>query len=117
MSNKNGPVIHYNRRDALRIGAGAAGAMALPGAVREALAADQAPIGTWPAGTQGDSVFIGISVPRTGTYALQGEDELKGMQLAVEHINSGHDLIKQISPKTTKGVLGKQVKYVVADSV
>jgi ABC-type branched-subunit amino acid transport system substrate-binding protein len=47
---------------------------------------------------------------------VQGEDELKGWQLAVEHINSGHDLIKKISPKTTKGVLGKEVKIAVADS-
>ena len=63
-----------------------------------------------------DSVFIGIAVPRTGTYAVQGEDELKGWQLAVEHINAGHPLIRQISPKTKKGVLGKEVKYGVADS-
>jgi ABC-type branched-subunit amino acid transport system substrate-binding protein len=73
-------------------------------------------IGTYPAGSSGSSVTIGIAVPRTGTYAVQGEDELKGWQLAVEHINSGHPLIKKISPKTTKGVLGKEVKYVVADS-
>ena len=36
---------------------------------------------------------IGAAVPRTGAYAVQGEDELKGMQLAVEHINTGHPLI------------------------
>src|SRR6185437_13580244 len=41
---------------------------------------------------------------------------LKGWQLAVEHINGGNDLIRQISPKTRKGVLGKEVKIVVADS-
>jgi branched-chain amino acid transport system substrate-binding protein len=81
-----------------------------------AWAKDEPPIGTWPAGSSGSSVFIGITVPRTGTYAVQGEDELKGYQLAVEHINSGHPLIKAISPKTTKGVLGKEVKYGVADS-
>src|SRR4051794_2030654 len=86
------------------------------GLVGEARAADQPPIGTWPAGSQGNSVFIGITVPRTGTYAAQGEDELKGYELAVEHINTGHELIKNISPKTTKGVLGKEVKYGVADS-
>ena len=97
---------------------GAAGALALPaGFASNALAADQPPIGTWPAGTSGNSVFIGISVPRTGTYAVQGEDELKGYQLAIEHINAGHPLIKMISPKTTKGVLGKELKYGVADSV
>jgi ABC-type branched-subunit amino acid transport system substrate-binding protein len=106
-----------SRRRFIQAGLGAAGTMALPaGLVSEAFAADQAPIGTWPAGTQGDSVFIGITVPRTGTYAVQGEDELKGYQLAIEHINTGHPLIKAISPKTTKGVLGKQLKYGVADS-
>ena len=59
---------------------------------------------------------IGATVPRTGAYAVQGEDELKGMQLAVEHINAGHPLIKKIAPKVRKGVLGKQVSLVVADS-
>jgi branched-chain amino acid transport system substrate-binding protein len=86
------------------------------GFILPARAEDHPPLGTWPAGSSGPAVTIGITVPRTGTYAQQGEDELKGMQLAVEHINSGNDLIKKISPKTTKGVLGKEVKYVVADS-
>ena len=105
------------RRQFIRTGLGVAGGLALPlGLVSEARAADSPPIGTWPAGASGSSVFIGISVPRTGTYAVQGEDELKGYQLAVEHINSGHPLIKMISPKTTKGVLGKEVKIGVADS-
>jgi ABC-type branched-subunit amino acid transport system substrate-binding protein len=61
-------------------------------------------------------VTIGATVPRTGAYAEAGEDELKGMELAVEHINAGHPLIKQIAPKVTKGLLGKEVKLVVADS-
>ena len=73
------------------------------------------PLGTWPAGSAGSSVTIGATVPRTGAYAVQGEDELKGMQLAVEHINSGHPLIKKIAPKVSKGLLGKEVKLVVAD--
>jgi ABC-type branched-subunit amino acid transport system substrate-binding protein len=81
-----------------------------------AWADDHPPFGTWPAGSSGSSVNIGATVPRTGSYALQGEDELKGMQLAVEHINEGNALIKKISPKTTKGVLGKEVKLLVADS-
>jgi ABC-type branched-subunit amino acid transport system substrate-binding protein len=105
-----------SRRTLLQLGGGLAGAGLLPGLSLPAIAQNQPPIGTWPAGSSGDSVFIGITVPRTGTYAVQGEDELKGYQLAVEHINQGHPLIKAISPKTTKGVLGKEVKYVVADS-
>jgi len=111
-------VIHNDfkrsRRSILKAGAGLVAASALP---RLGRAATNYPaLSTYPDGSSGSSVTIGIAVPRTGTYAVQGEDELKGWQLAVEHINSGNDLIKKISPKTTKGVLGKEVKYVVADS-
>jgi len=117
MQDRNPDSTADGRRRFIRVGLGVAGGLALPAAfVSRAAAADQPPIGTWPAGVAGGSVFIGISVPRTGTYAVQGEDELKGYQLAVEHINAGHPLIKQISPKTTKGVLGKELKYGVADS-
>src|SRR5512135_2775468 len=105
------------RRDFIRTSLGLAGSLAILGAFSgPACAADKPPVGTWPAGASGNSVFIGIAVPRTGTYAVQGEDELKGWQLAVEHLNSGHPLMRQISPKTKKGVLGKEVKYGVADS-
>ena len=99
-------------RQAVATGAGF-GAYSVGG---PAWAQSQPPIGTWPAGSSGNSVTVSIAVPRTGTYAVQGEDELKGWQLAVEHMNSGHELMKKFSPKTTKGVLGKEVKMVVADS-
>src|SRR5580698_5070168 len=106
-----------SRRRLLQTAAGLAGGTMLPaGFVMPAYADDKPAIGTYPAGSSGSSVFIGISVPRTGTYAVQGEDELKGYELAIEHINSGHELIKKISPKTTKGLLGKELKYGVADS-
>src|SRR5277367_2338184 len=106
--------IKSTRRTVLKTGGALLAAAALP---RVALSAEShPPLGTYPAGSSGSSVFIGISVPRTGTYAVQGEDELKGYELAIEHINSGHELIKKISPKTTKGVLGKELKYGVADS-
>src|SRR3954470_9272508 len=109
--------LSVSRRSVLQAGAGLVGSSLLPGGmIAPAFAADHPPIGTYPAGSSGSSVFIGISVPRTGTYAVQGEDELKGYELAVEHINSGHELIKKISPKTSKGVLGKELKFGVADS-
>ena len=114
----NKPDSYPSRRNFIRTTLGLAGGLALPaGFAARAFAADHPAIGTYPAGSTGDSVFIGIAVPRTGTYAVQGEDELKGYQLAIEHINAGHPLIKEISPRTKKGVLGKQVKYGVADSV
>ena len=109
---------NVSRRSLLQAGAGLAGGVLLPtGLSMPAFAVGDHPaIGTYPAGSSGNSVFIGVAVPRTGAYAVQGEDELKGWQLAVEHINSGHELIKKISPKTSKGVLGKELKLGVADS-
>src|SRR6476660_2776828 len=112
-----GDINDNGRRDFMRAGLTLAGGLVLPGGLTtRAFAADQPPIGTYPAGSSGSSVTIGIAVPRTGTYAVQGEDELKGWQLAVEHINGGHELIRKISPRSKKGVLGKQLKFGVADS-
>lgn len=109
--------IIVSRRTLVQAGAAALGGGLLPsGMTRSAIAAEHPAIGTYPAGSSGSSVFIGISVPRTGTYAVQGEDELKGYELAIEHMNTGHELMKKFSPKTIKGILGKEVKYGVADS-
>ncbi|HXE24312.1 MAG TPA: substrate-binding protein [Roseiarcus sp.] len=108
-----------SRRGALKLGASAAGAVLTPGFFGQAglaFADDKPAIGTWPAGSAGDSVTIGAAVPLTGTYAAQGADELKGMELAVAHINENHPLMKAIAPKVDKGVLGKTVKLVSADS-
>ena len=106
-----------SRRKILTVGAGVAGgAMLNGGFVMPVFAADHPAIGTYPAGSAGSSVTIGAAVPRTGAYAAQGEDELKGMELAVEHINGGHPLMAKIAPKAKKGVLGKTVNLVVADS-
>jgi ABC-type branched-subunit amino acid transport system substrate-binding protein len=106
-------IIRPTRRSILRTSSALVAASALP---RFAFADDKPPIGTWPDGSSGSTVTVGATVPRTGTYAAQGEDELKGIQLAIEHINEGNDLIKKFSPKTSKGILGKEVKIVVADS-
>src|SRR6185312_10252221 len=104
-----------SRRTLLQAGAGLAGGALLPSAFSVPLfAAEQPPIGTWPEGSKGDTVNVGAAVPRTGTYAVQGEDELKGWQLAVEHINNGDPLLKKIAPKVTKGLLGKKVNLLSA---
>ena len=111
------PPFVASRRRVLQAGAGLVGGALLPaGLARSRIGADQPPIGNYPAGVSGSSVFIGICLPRTGTYAVPGEDELKGFELAIEHLNTGDPLIRKISPHTTKGVLGKQVMHGVADS-
>ncbi len=105
---------YVSRRTALQAGAG----VALTGVagVRWAFAADKPAMGTWPAGSQGNTVYIGAAVPLTGPYAVQGEDERKGMELAIEHINGNHELMKKLAPKINNGVLGKKVGFLSADS-
>jgi ABC-type branched-subunit amino acid transport system substrate-binding protein len=107
-----------SRRKLLQAGVGVAGGALLPPMLTTPTFAvgDHPAVGTWPEGSQDDTVNIGAAVPRTGTYAVQGEDELKGWQLAVEHINNGDPLLKKIAPKVSKGLLGKKVNLVVADS-
>jgi len=113
-----------SRRDMLRLGAGLLGGAALAGtlpgtaaaAQAAAAPATQAPIGTWPAGVSGKTAFVGLTPPLTGTYAAPGTDELKGYELAIEHLNAGDPLIRAMAPKVTKGLLGKEVIYRVADS-
>jgi hypothetical protein len=112
MSREHQKLGSFSRRTLLRAGAGLAGGALLPTAMTMPAFAvglsDQPAIGTWPAGSEGDTVNVGAAVPRTGTYAVQGEDELKGWQLAVEHINNGDALLKKIAPKVSKGLLGKK---------
>jgi branched-chain amino acid transport system substrate-binding protein len=106
-----------SRRAALHGAAGILGGAILPGGlILPARAADNPPLGTYPEGSSGPSVFVGISVPRTGTYAASGEDLIKGYQLAIEHLNDGNALMQKISPNIKKGVLGKEVKFGIADS-
>ena len=101
------------RRQFLMTGAGVAGGLLLPGM---AFAADEPAMGTWPAGSQGPTVNVAAMVPLTGTYAVQGADELKGWELAVEHMNTNNPLMKAIAPKVNNGVLGKKVVLKSADS-
>ncbi|QEA13656.1 substrate-binding protein [Comamonas flocculans] len=106
-----------SRRSALQISA--AGGMVATGlgGVQWAMAQDKPKLGaTWPEGSQGDTVYLGAAVPLTGTYAVQGADELKGMELAIEHINTNHELMKALAPKVNSGVNGKKVKLLSADS-
>jgi len=108
-----------DRRDFLKASAGTAGGLLLGGGLgvsRLARAADYPAIGNFPAGVAGSSVFVGIAVPRTGPYSAQGEDEIKGYQLAIDHLNKGTSLAKAYAPHTRKGVLGKKIEYGIADN-
>ena len=95
-------------------GAAAVGALPLLRPVR-GFAADET-IGNYPDGVKGDTVFVGVSSPLTGAYSADGEDHLKGYQLAIEHLNGGGGLVGKIDTLTGKGVLGKKVIYKYGDT-
>ena len=101
------------RRQILQLGAGAAGGLMLPG-LGTALAAD-APLGTWPAGTTGDSVFVGVTSPLTGPYSADGKDHVLSYELAFAEINEGGANAQAWGLKG-KGVLGKMIRHGIADS-
>ena len=53
---------------------------------------------------QEDNIVIGVNVPLTGSYDLQGKDERMAYELAVDKINA------------QGGLLGKKVAYIVKDT-
>jgi len=103
------------RRQALQLGLGAAGGLMVPGLWADLARAADGPLGTYPAGTAGDSVFVGVTSPLTGPYSADGKDHAKGYELAFAEINAG-GANPQAWGLKGKGVLGKQIKYGVADS-
>jgi ABC-type branched-subunit amino acid transport system substrate-binding protein len=107
------------RRQVLEIGLGAAGALAIPVRAPKpgwaAAAGQHAAIGTWPAGAQGNSVFVGVTTPLTGPYSGDGADHKLGYELAFEQINEGGPIAAKWGLKG-KGVLGKQIRYQIADT-
>lgn len=106
------------RRGVLGIGLGAAGVLAAPALVSSparAASEQRAPVGTWPAGVEGSSVFVGVTCPLTGPYAASGKDHALGYELAFAEINAGGEIARKRGLKG-KGVLGKQIRHQVADT-
>ncbi len=100
------------RRGMVLSAAAAAGGLGLlPGAAR---AQTYPALGNYPAGTDGSSVFVGVSVPLTGSYSAEGKDQQLGFELAFEHLNSGR-LVGKIPELTGKGVLKKTITFAVVD--
>lgn len=103
------------RRRLLELGTAAVGALTLPTVGALAAEPEHPPLGTWPAGVQGGTVMVGITVPLTGPYSADGKDEQLGYELAIAEINAGSAAAQQWGLRG-KGVLGKQIRYQVADS-
>jgi branched-chain amino acid transport system substrate-binding protein len=106
-----------NRDRFLRASAGAVAGLAAGTGLHPGLAADEPPIGTFPAGTSGSSVFVGLLCPLTGSYGADGEDLRKGYLLALNDLNNGTGVMARIpSLRGHKGLLGKKIEYKIADT-
>jgi branched-chain amino acid transport system substrate-binding protein len=73
-------------------------------------------IGNFPTGVTGDTAFVGVTIPLTGPYSADGNDLLKGYELAIEQLNDGGGVVSKLPHLTGKGVLGKKIVYKYSDT-
>src|SRR6056297_1438184 len=101
-----------SRRDVVKM-AGASGLAGLAGVAGSASAQENPPIGNFP--VQGNPTF-GFTVPQSGPYSSEGQDELRAYRLAVEHLNNGGGWVDNWSDLTGNGVLDQQIEFVSGDT-
>ena len=100
------------RRDVVKM-AGATGIAGVAGVAGSASAQEHPPIGNYP--IQGQPTF-GFTVPQSGPYSSEGQDELRAYRLAVEHLNNGGGWVDNWSDLSGDGVLGNQIQFVSGDT-
>ncbi len=117
-NHKNCPAADFSRRRFVQVGLGATAAgVLLKDKIAWAAAEKHPALGTFPAGVESKTVFIGGVMPLTGPYSSSGKDMQAGFDLAVKHLNEGSQITEQIpSLKSHKGVLGKKIETGIADS-
>jgi ABC-type branched-subunit amino acid transport system substrate-binding protein len=71
-------------------------------------------IGNFP--VEGDTVTFGFNVPQSGSYSQEGADELRGYNLAKDHLNNGGGWVDMWDDLSGEGVLGKTVESVEGDT-
>jgi branched-chain amino acid transport system substrate-binding protein len=109
--------ISLSRRTLMKAGLGVTAAGFWLRNSAPAFAAEYPALGTFPAGSSGNTIFIGLITPLTGPYSSSGKDMQLGFELAVDHLNNGSPITAAIpSLKKGRGVLGKKIDYQVADS-
>ena len=100
------------RRDVVKM-AGASSLAGVAGIAGSVSAQQNPPIGNFP--IHGQPTF-GFTVPQSGPYSSEGQDELRAYRLAVEHLNNGGGWIDNWSDLSGDGVLGNQIQFVSGDT-
>ncbi|WP_254537733.1 ABC transporter substrate-binding protein [Halomarina litorea] len=76
---------------------------------------DYPALGNYP--IEGNTALFGFNVPTTGPYSSEGEDELRGYEMAVKHLNEGGGWVdSQFDDLSGDGVLGYEIDYVEGDT-
>jgi len=71
-------------------------------------------LGNFP--PEGDTVTFGFNVPQSGPYSSEGEDELRGYELAQKHLNNGGGWVETFEDLSGDGVLGYEIESVDGDT-
>lgn len=72
------------------------------------------PVGNFP--PEGDSVTYGFNGPLSGALGPDGQDQQRGFNLAIKHLNNGGGLIDLSEHLSGNGVLDYQIEGVRADT-
>lgn len=75
---------------------------------------DYPELGNFP--IEGDEVVYGFNVPQSGPYSQEGQDQLRGYNLAVKHLNNGGGWVDSWNELTGDGILDKTVTTVEGDT-
>ncbi|ELZ61077.1 MULTISPECIES: substrate-binding protein [unclassified Haloferax] len=75
---------------------------------------DYEAIGNFP--PEGNSVSIGFNGPTSGALGPDGQDQEKGFDLAVKHLNEGGGLVDYWDRLSGDGIMGYQVEPTKADT-
>ena len=75
---------------------------------------DYPSLGNYP--VEGDTATFGFNVPTSGPYSSEGEDELRGYELAVKHLNNGGGWVDDWDDLSGDGVLGYEIDFVEGDT-
>lgn len=110
-----------SRRDVLRAVAAGTATTGLAGCLGGdaddgGTATDASSFATYPVGKE--TVTFGATIPRSGPYSADGEEQRRGFELAVEHINEGGGWVgtDQWNELGGDGLLGRTVTTAVADT-
>lgn len=118
--------IPMSRRDVLKVGAAGATLITLPilsacSSSSDSRNSSGSNLDAAAGGSDSnDPIVIGATVPVSGSFADEGLDQQRGLELAVQHLNGLGDggMLNTMQPSSLQGngILGRPVEFIVGDT-